>query len=94
MSEIHKKHTILEDVMEGIGQALFECDIKDNNTNLVLDALTQAYIPVLWPESQELMEQDWFDECLLDVDCKFSEASSSTYLVPINRYLQLVTNKK
>lgn len=40
------------------------------------------YIMVLWPESQMLMEEDWFDECILDQD------SSADYLVPIDRYKQ------
>lgn len=48
------------------------------------------YIVVEWPESQNLMEKDWFNECeLINSDFGISEYGSSAYLVPENRYNEL-----
>lgn len=44
----------------------------------------QRYVRIEWPESQQLMEYAWFDECVLDI----TDPKPSTYLVPINRYNQ------
>lgn len=87
----------MEDIIEVLGQAVdllnpIEDNKISNDIQIVLTQLSNCYVPVLWPESQELMELDWFSECILDVDYKVSEASSSTYLVPINRYLQFVSS--
>ena len=48
------------------------------------------YILVTWPDSQNLMEQDWFDECVLmnDLD-HLDNIGSSAYFVPESRYLSL-----
>lgn len=40
------------------------------------------YILIQWPESQELMDEPWFDECSL-AETKFGKAA---YFVPFNRY--------
>lgn len=49
------------------------------------------YIPVEFPESQELMDKDWFDECVLINDDKLlSVYGSSAYLVPEERYNSLI----
>ena len=37
------------------------------------------FILVQWPDSQILMEQEWFDDCVLDVECRYG---SSAYFVP------------
>ena len=51
--------------------------------NSLLELAHNGYTLVQWPESQELMEEDWFDkEAILDVDGKFG---SSAYFVPIIR---------
>ena len=44
----------------------------------------KAYNIVLWPESQLLMEEEWFDECVLAPE-SFGRAS---YFVPEHRYKQ------
>ncbi len=77
---------------EGINLLSILGDEIDSNVDVVITALPQAYIPIEWPDSQYLMEKDWFDECVLDVDSKIYEHSSSTYLVPIERYLELKGN--
>lgn len=50
----------------------------------------EKYILISWPESQELMEQSWFDECILMNDENhLDEIGSSAYFVPEERYLEL-----
>ena len=78
----------MDDFLEIIGQALEVFDeelaIEDQETRQMvlngLDILSESYVIVPWPESQELMEQPWFqEEAVLDVECKFG---SSAYFVP------------
>ena len=47
-----------------------------------------TYILVQWPESQILMEEEWFEECILCND-KLEEIGSSAYFVPYDRYISL-----
>lgn len=50
----------------------------------------EKYILVTWPESQMLMEQDWFDECILMNDVNhLDDVGSSAYFVPEERFLTL-----
>ena len=46
------------------------------------------YVLVTWPESQQLMEQDWFDEeaILMNDENPLEEIGSASYFVPIERY--------
>jgi len=47
------------------------------------------YVIVLWPESQELMEEDWFNECILvSSEYKDDWLRSSAYFVPEGRYIE------
>jgi hypothetical protein len=51
---------------------------------------------IKWPQSQILMEQEWFDECILynddnDLD-HFDDIGPQAYFVPKKRWLTL--NKK
>lgn len=52
------------------------------------------YVLVTWPESQELMEEDWFDECILmnDLD-RLNDIGSSAYFVPEERYNEYLNRK-
>lgn len=44
------------------------------------------YVLVPWPESQELMERKWFNECILATPTdNHPEVGSSAYFVPVNR---------
>lgn len=44
------------------------------------------YVLVTWPESQALMDQDWFNECILMNDENhLEEIGSSAYFVPKER---------
>jgi len=47
--------------------------------------MEKEYILVTWPESQELMDKDWFDECVL----ANIEDESSAYFVPKSRINEL-----
>ena len=45
------------------------------------------YVLITWPESQMLMEEEWFDECILMNDENHLEnIGSSAFFVPEERY--------
>jgi hypothetical protein len=49
-----------------------------------------TYVLVSWPESQILMEYDWFDECILMNDENhLADIGSSAYFVPFERWKEL-----
>jgi hypothetical protein len=84
---------MIEHVYEIIGNMLSNhYPIKDSKgsdsikaVNKLLNLVKDAYVLVQWPESQELMEEDWFkEEAILDVDAKFG---SSAYFIPLKRLL-------
>ena len=55
--------------------------------------MEEKYILVSWAKSQILMEQVWFDECILMNDENhLQEIGSSAYFVPENRYNELQLN--
>jgi hypothetical protein len=89
---------MLEHILETIGQAIYD-SIPDRDevgvpaheedrqsqqqVNNFLQTAVDAYVLVQWPESQEYMEEDWFDaEAILDVEGKFGD---SAYFIPIKR---------
>lgn len=48
-----------------------------------------VYVLVKWPESQLLMEEEWFNECILAQDIEgHTEVGSSAYFVPANRIIK------
>lgn len=52
----------------------------------LLDTIDSSYVHVAWPESQEYMEQDWFEEeAVLDVDAH----TGSCYFIPLARVLNI-----
>jgi hypothetical protein len=49
-----------------------------------------TYVLISWPESQILMEYDWFNECILMNDENYLESiGSSAYFVPFERWKEL-----
>lgn len=47
----------------------------------------EKYVLITWPDSQILMEKEWFDECILMNDAKkLDDIGSSAYFVPEDRY--------
>jgi hypothetical protein len=80
-----------------IQQAVSSCfheKTKENNiikqsTQDLLSLATDGYHLVLWPESQLLMEEEWFDEeAILALGVEDS-VGSAAYFVPIVRLMQL-----
>ena len=49
--------------------------------------MEKEYVIIPWPDSQELMDEEWFDdECILiNEDPLLSQVGSSAYFVPIAR---------
>jgi hypothetical protein len=53
--------------------------------------MDNKYILVEWPDSQYLMEMDWFDECILMNDENWlDDIGYSAYFVPEYRYVELL----
>ena len=50
------------------------------------------YILITWPESQMLMEEDWFDEecILMNDETHLDNIGSSAYFVPEDRYTEFL----
>lgn len=77
----------LESAMEAIGQAVFEKYGTETPKEVksLLGLINEAYVLIGWPEVQDLMEEDWFqEEAILD---NSEDADSSTYLIPISKVL-------
>ena len=48
------------------------------------------YIVITWPESQDLMDKEWFNECeLINSEYGQDKYGSSAYLVPKERANEL-----
>ena len=55
----------------------------------------ENYIVVTWPESQSLMDYDWFEEeCnLINTEPLLSVYGGSAYFVPLNRYNEILKDE-
>lgn len=76
-------------IREVIGQECIDAGEVEGATLDLLDKFMtlaeQSYVLIQWPNSQELMDEDWFkEEAILDVEGKFG---SSAYFVPLVRIL-------
>lgn len=89
------KQTNFENAMEVINQFVFESlppedpnnDEIRNNINSLLSCAEQGYVLVEWPESQEFMDEEWFEEeavCAVGSEDRFG---SSAYFIPIKRII-------
>ncbi len=82
------EQTKIEQAEEIIGQALSEIQLEDSEvelTNKFMELAMDSYILVVWPESQDYMEKDWFEEeAILD---NSENAIPSSYLIPISRLI-------
>lgn len=73
---------IIGNILETVASDMPQ-EVKDRIISS-LETIDEAYVLVQWPESQELMEESWFDkEAILDVKGTFG---SSAYFVPL-RYM-------
>ena len=78
-----------ENAMECIGQAVFE--MYETNTpeevNTLLISVSDAYVLVQWPESQEFMEEEWFEEESILALGSEDKTGSSAYFIPLKRVI-------
>lgn len=76
----------MEDFLELIGQIIDEAGLEKEDISFLsehIEAYSNSYTLVTWPNSQELMNEDWFgNEAILDTEMKFG---ISTYFVPTKR---------
>jgi len=95
MKQNRSESPIMDEIIEIIGQAVFDFIPDDNSTESeealtsvgrFMDLAVESFVLVQWPESQEYMEEDWFEnEAVLDSDMQFG---SSAYLIPLFRVLE------
>lgn len=83
-------HTInYDNAMESLGQALFE--IFETNTpepvKDLLEACNNGYLLIEWPESQEFMDKDWFEEEAILALGAEEKTGGSAYFIPIRRVI-------
>ena len=89
------KQSNFELAKEVIGQAVFELlpvedpanDETRQTVHNLLDAVEEGYVLVQWPESQDLMEEEWFDEEAVLALGSEDKTGSSAYFVPIKRII-------
>ena len=78
-----------ENAMECIGQAVFE--MYENNTpkevNTLLTNVPDAYVLVQWPNSQDYMEEEWFDEESIFALGSEDKTGGSAYFIPLKRVI-------
>lgn len=78
-----------ENTMECIGQAVFEMygDNTPEEVNTLLNNVSSSYVLVEWPDSQELMEAEWFaEEAILALGSEY-KTGSSAYFIPLKRII-------
>lgn len=53
--------------------------------------MKELYVLVMWPESQLLMEQSWFNKCILaqDIEGYEIQVGPSAYFVPVEYFNKL-----
>lgn len=81
--------------VEAIGQAIeFSLPAEDSVNSEVRDAINslincarESYIFVQWPESQEYMEEEWFDEEAILALGSEDKTGSSAYFIPLIRII-------
>jgi len=57
--------------------------------------MEEEYVIVVWPESQILMDEKWFNECvLINEEPLLSQVGPSAYFVPKSRMEDYLKDKK
>ena len=89
-----------EEAVEIIGQAIFDyfpdrdgqgiplTKEEREATEIVesfMNTVDEGYVLVKWPESQEFMEEEWFDEEAILALGSEDKTGSSAYFIPIKR---------
>lgn len=83
----------INEAIEMIRQAIFDYlppeDSKNNEIreviNNLLNIVEYGYVLVKWPESQNFMEEDWFEEEAILALGSENITGSSAYFIPIKR---------
>ena len=76
----------MESLLELIKSILHHSNTDTILADSILNTIEDSYIVIIWPDVQELMEEDWFDEeAILDSSGKFG---SSAYFVPLKRIIK------
>ena len=76
----------MKSLLELIKSILNHGNINAILADSILNTIEDSYAVITWPEVQELMEEDWFDEeAILDNSGKFG---SSAYFVPLKRIIK------
>lgn len=85
------KKLTLDEIVETIGQVVYEH--TDDNLEInkqvgnFLDTAMSGYVLVEWPESQDFMEEEWFnEEAILALGAE-DITGSSAYFIPIKRII-------
>lgn len=87
------KQTNYESAVELINQGIESLQLEEQETEVVYDLLElveEGYILIEWPESQEYMEQEWFDEEAILALGSEDKTGSSAYFIPIKRLLSML----
>lgn len=87
--------TNFETAVEIIGQAIYELlspedpenDEARELVNNLLNATEEGYVLVEWPDSQDYMEEEWFEEEAILALGAEDKTGSSAYFVPIKRVM-------
>ena len=86
------ENTKFEHLMEFVGQSIYNnFDINyeevQQDTNILLDCMRTGYVLVEWPESQDYMEEEWFEEEAILALGSEDKTGSSAYFIPIKRVI-------
>lgn len=86
---MNNKKLTLDEIVETIGQSVYENTLGNPEINKqvgdFLNTVTDGYVLVTFPKSQEYMEEEWFDdEAILALGSE-DITGSSAYFIPIKR---------
>ena len=87
------KQTNFENAIEVIGQGIEDLFLPEDpendevrkNINTLINCAEEGYNLVQWPDSQEYMEEEWFDEEAIFCVGSEDKTGSSAYFIPIKR---------
>ena len=88
---MNNKKLTVDEIVETIDQAVYENTLGNSEINKqvkdFLNTVTDGYVLVQWPESQEYMEEEWFDdEAILALGSE-DITGSSAYFIPIKHVI-------
>ena len=80
--------TNYESAIELISQGLYEIAPQGSeNVTTLLNCIDEGYCLIQWPESQEYMEEEWFEEEAIFCGGSEDKTGSSAYFIPIKRLI-------